>query len=96
MKFQGVELCETKSTTGKAYKWSFANDKQSVCGFCDNDKPPTTKNKFGRWLSALANKPIMAGSTINPDDYIGKLYGVVVEPNNDNTGTKLTTFSQMN
>jgi hypothetical protein len=80
LQFRGVEECETK--VGHSYKWTFAN------------KPPSTKNKMGRWLSALANKPITAGTTINPDDYIGKTYLVIVEPN-DNGGTRINTFTNL-
>jgi hypothetical protein len=91
--FSGMK--ETETANGKAYRWAFkADDGRTISGLSDAEKPPTTKNKTGRWLCALGAKPLQAGTEVDPDSYIGKRYFVIVAAALDNK-TKLETFSPL-
>jgi hypothetical protein len=95
--FASVEADETSK--GKAWKWKFnvrdpKAEGKTVCEFSDAEGPPTLRNKTGRFLQALAGKALAEGTGINPDDYVGKSYLLVIEPKPDKPGeTRLSTFS---
>ena len=85
--FKGIESQETEN--GPAIRWIFETDNgQRISGL--TDLGPTTKNKPGRWLSALSGKPISDGISVNTDDYIGKRYLVIVQPYKDSS--RIETF----
>lgn len=89
--FTGMKPTET--TNGKAYRWSFrTDDGKEISGLSDAESPPTTRNKTGRWLCALSTKPLQAGVQVDPEQYVGKRYLVMVAAAPDNR-TKLETFS---
>ncbi len=93
-KFKEVSPLTTKN--GNAYRWVFqADDGKTISALSDAENPPTTKNKTGRWLSALSGKPLTAGVSVNPTDYVGRNYLVIVSPA-ENGKTKLETFSALN
>ena len=89
--FEGLEELETQR--GKAYRWCFkiANG-QTASELSDAETPPTVKNKTGRFLCALAKANLEKGVQVNPSDYIGKKYLLIVE-SKDANDTKITTFS---
>jgi hypothetical protein len=94
--FASVEADETSK--GKAWKWKFhVNDPKAsgktVQEFSDAERPPTVRNKTGRFLMALAGKALSEGTGIDPDQYVGKTYMLVIEPRQDGNGTRLATFS---
>lgn len=90
--FQGITEIETKN--GPALRWAFTTDDgKTISGLSDAANGPTTKNKTGRWLCALATKPIVAGVQVNPDEYIGKKYLCIVTANEN--GSRLETFSAL-
>ena len=96
--FVAVEPCETSK--GKAWRWKFkiTEGKEAgkiVCELSDGENPPTPANKTGRFLSALASKPLNDGDSIEVAQYVGKPYMLVVEakPNGKPGETRLTTFS---
>lgn len=91
--FNGLKATETQN--GKAYRWAFrTDDGKEISGLSDAESPPTTRNKTGRWLCALATKPLQAGVQVDPDQYVGKRYFVIVTAHADNK-TKLETFSAL-
>lgn len=71
--YMGKEVKETKN--GKSYLWTFKmSDGKTLTRFTgEPGKPATMNNRYGKWLCALAGKPISECS-IDPDTYIGKLY----------------------
>jgi hypothetical protein len=95
-----VSVEETTTSKGKAWRWKFkiTDAKASgkiVCELSDGERPASPANKTGRFLAALIGKPVADGDSVNPDDYIGKAYMLVIEPKpNAKPGeTRLTTFS---
>ena len=93
--FLGIEEGETEH--GEKLFWDFQVDgyEHSLRGFVDlKDPTPRTSNKFGRWIAALANKPLEEGTTINPKEYEGRRYLLVIVPQEkDHKKTRLETFS---
>jgi hypothetical protein len=93
-----VAVEQTETSKGKAWRWKFkvtdpkASDK-IVTELSDAESPPTPRNKTGRFLQALVGKPLAEGVSVNPDDYVGKPYMLVIENKPDGNGTKVTTFS---
>ena len=86
------ELKRIETQYGGRYQWLFElNDGRSISAF-SAVQAPTTKNKTGRFLAALSGKPLAAGTAVNPADYIGMEYMVIVVPS-DNGGTKLEMFN---
>jgi hypothetical protein len=89
--FVGISSIETSK--GKAHRWAFqSKDGRAISGLSDANTPPTTKNKTGRWLAALSGQPLNAGVSVEPQNYVGKSYLVIVSPA-ENGRTKLETFS---
>jgi hypothetical protein len=97
--FGGLEEIETSN--GKAWRWRFSvsetvsGDKthadKSVSELSDREKPPSTRNKTGRFLAGLAAKPLEAGVQVNPDEYVGRTYLLAVEPKEG--GSKIASFT---
>ena len=56
--------------------------------FCDS-KPPTIKNKLGRYLAFLAHASLTSGIVVKPSNYIGKQYLLFIE------GGKLASFQKL-
>lgn len=93
--FKGIENIETEH--GKAYRWLFeTKDGKTISVLADGEKPPTQKNKMGRFLSALSGQPLHAGVQVDPDAFVGKPYFVIVGHKDDGVGTKVDTFSPIN
>ena len=91
--FAGMKPQETAN--GNAYRWSFRTDNgKEISGLSDAESPPTPRNRTGRWLCALATKPLQAGVEVDPDSYIGKRYVVIFAAAAENK-TKLETFSAL-
>lgn len=90
--FVSMKPFETKN--GAAYRWEFTTtDGKTVSALSDAEAQPTVKNKTGKWLCALANKPLVAGTQVDPDLFIGKKYFLIVEAGEQ--GGKLNTFSMI-
>lgn len=91
--FTGMKPVETAH--GKAFRWTFkTDDGKEISAISDGVAPPTVGNRTGKWLCALATKPLQAGVQIDPDHYIGKRYFVIVSAAPENR-TKLDTFSAL-
>ncbi len=89
--FVGVSKIETQK--GEALRWAFTTDDgKTISGLTDAAKP-TVKNKLGRWLCALAKAPLQAGTQVEPSDYIGKKYILIVSAHE--SGGRLDTFSML-
>lgn len=96
--YQGefVELEETTTSNGDAYRWKFKilDGEHAGAIFSElTDRKATTKNKLGRFLCALANRPLEKGS-VDPKEYIGRKYTLVVDAK-EGGGSKLTTFKKV-
>lgn len=87
--YNGVELHPVKKGTpeeGVAYKWTFTITEDGdyrgrrITDLSDNVNP-TTANKLGRLLCGLAGKPLAVGTQVDPKDYVGGTYMVIVAPN---------------
>ena len=77
--FKGLDECETAK--GKAYRWRFdLPDGKPITELSDREHPPTVRNKTGRFLAALAGKPPVAGTSVEPNDFVGRKYLIVVTP----------------
>ena len=88
--FQGIESGE--NARGAYHKWAFrTDDGKTITAFSDGS-PPTTKNRTGRFLSALSGQPLTAGVEVNTDAFIGQRYTCVVVPHN--ATTRLETFTK--
>ena len=82
---------ETTTEHGAAYRWAWkAPNGKTLSDISDRKKPASTKNKTGRYLAAISGQPLAAGVSINPEDYIGKKYLIVVGPEK-----KIETFSRL-
>jgi len=89
------ELGEIETSKGKAWRWVFkSEDGLTISGLSDRESPPTTKNKTGRWLSALSDKPLQKGVSVDPTEYVGKRYLCIVTAKEN--GTTLETFTPLN
>jgi len=75
--FQGLTIKETKN--GNAYLWSFklADGKILTRFTGEPGKPATMGNRYGKWLCALAGKPI-SECAVDPDTYVGRQYMCIV------------------
>ena len=84
-----------ETSNGKAIRWAFTvDDDRIVSGISDRESPPTTKNKTGRWLAAISSQPLTAGTSVDPLDYIGHRYLLIVGDAGQGRG-KLETFSRI-
>ena len=93
--FLGLEETETKN--GPCWRWCFQidgdeHDGKHITELSDTN--PTCKNKAGRFLVALGKKKLEAGVSVNPGDYVGERYLLIVEQK-DSERTKITTFSKL-
>ena len=91
---------DIETSKGKAYRWKFTITEGKYAGtnvseLSDAGSLPSTKNKTGRFLVAISGKPLAHGTAVDPDDYVGRPYLVIVEPKDDKGGTKITTFSPL-
>jgi hypothetical protein len=87
--------CELETSKGKAIRWAFkADDGRTIDGISDRESKPTTKNKTGRWLAAISGKPLTVGTAVDPTQYIGKRYLLIVSDGGGGKG-KLDTFSRL-
>ena len=93
--FKALEECETSK--GKAYRWKFdVPDGKAISELSDREHPPTDRNKTGRFLAALAGKPLAVGTSVEPNDYVGRKYLIVVSPKPGTDGkTGIATFSPL-
>lgn len=90
--FVGVSKIETKK--GEALRWEFhTDDGKTISGLTDAAKP-TVKNKLGRWLCALSNARLQPGTEVDPTQYVGRKYILIVSPHE--SGGRLDTFSLLN
>ncbi len=83
VEFVGIKPVETKN--GLVYRWEFktTSDGRSISGLAgEPGKVATLKNKFGRWLCAIAGRPLTEGA-VDPDNYIGKKYQAMVGETGD-------------
>jgi hypothetical protein len=91
--FKGITPTET--CKGEAFRWNFevveGNFKGKMASDL-SDRKTTTMNKTGRWLCALSGKPLADGTVVNPDDYVGRKYLVIVEAK-ENGRNKIATFT---
>jgi len=95
-KFTNLESIET--IKGSAYRWIFdviegEHAGRVISGLSDGGRPPTPKNKTGRWLNALSGGALGENMEINTNDYIAQKYMVVVEATEN--GNRMTTFSKV-
>jgi hypothetical protein len=87
-----LALEPTTTEKGDAYRWVFRAKSNNREISALSDRRATSKNKTGRWINALSGKPLQQGVTVNPNDYYGKEYLVIVV-DNGNGGTKVETFT---
>lgn len=93
-KFKGIEKKDRQDGTEMLlWKFETTKDKKELFGFTDADKPPTVKNKFGRWLAGLTGQPVAANVEVDPNHYLDCEYLCIVTPKQDGQGTKLESFS---
>ncbi len=74
--FGGVEQFTSKE--GKdllRWKWSLPDGRTASA--VSNPNGATPKNKLGKFLCLIANRPVSEGN-VNPDDFVGKKYLIVV------------------
>jgi hypothetical protein len=93
--FKALMPCETSK--GEAFRWVFEvveGDHKGKIASDLSDRKVTTLNKCGRWLCALSGKPLADGTSVNPDDYVGKKYLVIVEAK-ENGRNKIATFTPL-
>jgi hypothetical protein len=90
-------LTPTETSKGEAYRWVFeaidgAHKGKVISDL--SDRKVTTLNKTGRWLSALSGKPLADGTQVNPDDFTGKPFLVIVEAK-EGGRSKIATFTPL-
>jgi hypothetical protein len=89
-------ITPTETSKGEAYRWLFEvfeGDQKGKTISDLSDRKITTANKTGRWAAALAGKSPADESQINPDDYAGKKYLVILEGRNGHS--KIATFTPL-
>jgi len=78
---------EEKTKKGLALRWTFQvidggeYHGNTVSGLTGTSNP-ACDNQLGRYMSWLANEPLVAGLGVDDDDYIGHQYLVIVENGN--------------
>ena len=77
--FQGIE--EFESEKGKLLRWKFKTPDGKIATGITGSEKPTEKNRLGKFLCALGGQPLKAGTQVNPDQYLGKSYFVMVSAN---------------
>ena len=90
-------LTPTETSKGEAFRWVFEVFEGEHKGktISDlSDRKAATLNKTGRWLCALSGKSLVDGTEVNPDDYVGKKYLVIVEAK-ENGHNKVATFTPL-
>ncbi len=97
--FLGMKPVTLENNGSKVFRWEFKivdgeHKGKTISELSDADKPPTVKNKTGRFLAQIANTPLAAGTKVDPDSFIGKRYLVIVFPK-DQGKTKIEAFSQI-
>jgi len=66
---------------------SGANAGQEPCVTCSTERPPSPKNKLGRILSGMLGRPVQPGEAIDATQFVGKRFNIVLQSNQDGTGT---------
>lgn len=95
--FEGFEETDHPKH-GVGRKWIFAITRGKHRGekVSRTTKPdPTPKNSCGRFLAALAGKSPAKDMEIDPDDFIGCRYRVIVAASPESDGTRVETFVRM-
>ena len=92
-KFLGTDEFES-TDKGKLLRWKFElPDSKGVATGVTSAEDPRITNKLGKWLCALGKAPLQEGTPVNPPDYIGRLYFVVVVQKTN--GTSIEMLSAM-
>ena len=87
--FRGIE--EFKSAKGDdLFRWKFEVGGVQASAVTGNSDP-TIKNRLGKFLCALAAKPLAEGTSVEPSEYIGKKYFVVIVQKEN--GSQVEMFS---
>lgn len=94
--FDGAEEADHE-VYGAGLKWCFSVERgkhRGVKCYRTTKPDPTPKNSCGRILAALAGKSPADGLEIDPDDYIGRRYSVIVGES-EGGSTRVESFTRM-
>jgi len=95
--FVGVEKCDPIPGTdyGPGFEWTFVVAEGECKGQATHritGREPTARNSCGRLLSGLAGAPLGRGQEVDVAQFVGKAYRIVVEPNQNGTGTRVVDY----
>lgn len=77
-KFSGVE--EINNDYGEGLEWHFGDFKTIT------QRTPTLRNRCGKMLGGLTGKALTNNQEIDPQEFIGKDYLVIIAPNEQGQG----------
>lgn len=87
-----MSLSEDENDKGQIYYWRFRLDGGNEVSFISDRKVKAT-TKAGRWLAALSGQKTPSdGMQVDPDNYIGQRYQLVIAPNSKGTITLQSFF----
>ncbi len=95
MRFKGLEETDHQEF-GEGYRWLFEKISGTDAGVeasAATKREATMKNKAGRFLAALAGVAPSEELDLDPGDFIGNEYSVMVESNADGSGTRIASFT---
>jgi hypothetical protein len=58
---------------------------------CSTERPPTPKNKLGRFLAGFLGRLLQPGESVNEQNFVGKKYVVTIGSNAAGDGTCITS-----
>jgi len=93
-KFMGTEIhpADPSKGYGAGIKWKFAIEGGPADGQLAGritGSSPSTKNGCGKMLSGLLGRALQHGETIDPDQFVGKSYTVVVVTSPQGNGSRV-------
>ncbi len=93
--FVGIETT-THFEYGDGLKWTFViaegPQKGREC-YRTTKCEPTPRNSCGKFLAALASVEASDGLQIDPDDFVGQIYNVIVEEAQSGLSTRVESFT---
>ena len=84
---------------GDGLQWKFLvseGPQKGRTAYRTTKNEPTPKNSCGRFLAALKGEKPADGSEVDPDEFVGKLFDVMVTESQSGESTRIDSFSPAN
>ncbi len=92
----GIKEMKPHAEYGRSVRFIFRvaggeHDGAEPCAFINVEDPPSPTNQFGRFLAGLTGTAIVPGSTIDVEQFIGKIFQIQVEDAPNRKGTRVSS-----